>query len=139
MSLSERFFCFTISYFFYKKKLTLLHSTFNFKETDNTLMVAIGLALLLVWSFFAIVIAVYALVIIPDNPSVNDCVGRVPSSNDDLDDATHKLSVTYQSIVIFFTFVLGLLFFYSSYVLFKLAADGLASFHYYFVCLFFSL
>jgi hypothetical protein len=79
---------------------------------------------LLVWSFFAIVISVYALVIIPNNPPVDECAGRVASSNDDLDNATHKLSVIYQSIVIFFTFLFGALFWYSSYSLFEVTKEG---------------
>jgi len=102
-------------------------SAFFFRETDRTLYAFVVFANFLVWSFFAIVIIVYAEKIIPENQPVNICPGRVAASNEQLANDTHELSVIYQAIVIFFTFTLGAIFYYMSYRLFKVTSKGVSS------------
>ncbi len=63
--------------------------------------------------------------IIPEDQPVDICPGRVPASNEQLAQDTRTLSVIYQSIVIFFTFVLALIFLYMSYRLFSMASKGM--------------
>jgi len=98
-------------------------STFLLRETDQALWTAIGIAIFLVWCLFAIVAIVYSQ-IIEDNESSSPCPGRVEASNDKLDEDTRTLSIVYQSIVIFFTFIFAALFWFSSYRLFKLTSKG---------------
>ena len=108
-------------------------STFNFRETDKTLWMAVGLTIFLVWCLFAIVAIVYAEVVLEDSEvEKSQCPGRVADSNQELEDNTRKLSIIYQSIVIFFTFLFGALFWYSSYKLFKLTSKGLLNFFFFF-------
>merc|ERR1712072_126940 len=83
------------------------------------------LGISLVWVMFIIVTVVYAEVVLKDNDSKSDCPGRVPDDVSNLEDATRTLSVAYQSIIIFFTFILGIMFFFSSYKLFKITSKGI--------------
>jgi len=65
------------------------------------------------------------LKIIPDDQPVNICPGRVAPSNEQLQSDTHELSVIYQSIVISFTFIFGIVFWYMSFQLFRMTSSGL--------------
>ena len=99
-------------------------NSFFFNAADKSLRFLVLLGVSLVWIMFIVVAVVYAEVVLKDNNPESDCPGRVPADNSDLEDATRTLSVAYQSIIIFFTFVLGIMFFYSSYKLFKITSKG---------------
>jgi hypothetical protein len=60
---------------------------------------------------------------------VNNCPGRVAASNQQLISDTHELSLIYQSIVIFFTFIFGALFWFMSYRLFSLSSSTIQFWH----------
>ena len=79
------------------------------------------------WCLFAVVAIVYSEVILEDNEATSDCPGRVEATSN-IDAETRTLSIVYQSIVIAFTFILAVIFFYCSYNLFKLTARSLLSF-----------
>ena len=99
-------------------------NSFFFNSTDQSLRILMLLGVSLVWIMFIVVAVVYSEVVLKNNNPESDCPGRVPADNSDLKDATRTLSVAYQSILIFFTFILGTMFFYSSYTLFKITSRG---------------
>ena len=78
-----------------------------------------GLALLCVWSLFMIVTIYYAEVIL-DQTDESECPGRVKGSNEEVEEDTRTLSIIYQSIVIFFTFLLAIVFARQAFVLFRM-------------------
>jgi hypothetical protein len=84
----------------------------------------VAIANFFVWSLFAIITIVYSEDILATDVEVNVCPGRVPASNEELESDTHTLSVIYQSIVIFFTFIFGVIFWFMSYRLFKVTSKG---------------
>ena len=100
-------------------------NSFFFNKTDMSLRFFVLVGISLVWVMFIIVTVVYAEVVLKDNDSKSDCPGRVPDDVSNLEDATRTLSVAYQSIIIFFTFILGIMFFFSSYKLFKITSKGI--------------
>ena len=103
-----------------------LFRTFFVKENDKSLTIVTAIAIFLVWCLFAVVAIVYSEVILEDNEATSECPGRVEPKSD-LDEQTRTLSIVYQSIVIVFTFLLAIVFFYSSWCLFRLTQKGLFS------------
>jgi len=79
-----------------------------------------ALGIVLVWLIFVVVTVVYAEVIL-DSDGKTDCPGRVPEDNEEQEDNARALLVTYQSVVIFVTFILTMGFIWSSYRLFKIS------------------
>ena len=94
------------------------------KENNISLTIVTAIAIFLVWCLFAVVAIVYLEVILKDNEATSECPGRVEAKSN-IDDQTRTLSIIYQSIVIVFTFFLAIVFFYSSWCLFRLTQKGL--------------
>jgi len=94
-----------------------------FIEGKGLIEVVAATMILFVWIVFAIVAIVYAEVILEEDPEESACPGRVASSTDNIEQSTRKLSVAYQSVVIFFSFVLALLFLISTVRLTRMAKN----------------
>lgn len=85
-----------------------------FMDSRRGINVAICIAVAFVWAIFIIISIVYPIVILEQSPEMSPCPGRVASSTDNIEHSTRSLSVAYQSVVIFFSFVLAVLFLLST-------------------------
>jgi len=101
-------------------------SAFFVNDTDMQLWVMVGIAIFLIWLLYAVVLIIYSEVILDGFDEESPCPGRVAASNKDQEDATRTLSIVYQSVVIFITFILACMFWYSSYKLFKMTSKGVS-------------
>ena len=98
---------------------------FGFAKGSLANRVLIGSSLFAVWMLFLVVVVIYSEVILEKGEEESDCPGRVASTNS-LEDDSRTLSIVYQSIIITVTFLLAVVFFHSSYVLFKQSSKGVS-------------
>ena len=101
-------------------------SAFFFHQTDKQLWAIVFFAIFLIWCLFIIVTVIYSEDILANGTTESDCPGRVAADTQKLEDDTRQLSIIYQSIVIVVTFLLGCIFWYSSYRLFKITSKGVS-------------
>ena len=92
-----------------------------FLQDKAAIKYAVIVSLILIWALWIIVTVIYAEVILDQDATESPCPGRVQSSSEQIDDDTRRLSVAYQSIIIAFSFLLGILFAKSSYSLFNMS------------------
>ena len=107
-----------ISIFFWKK-ISARKNRF-FGGDSGTLRGLIFLGLVFVWSLWVIVTIVYAEVIL-ETDGESPCPGRVAPSYDEQREDTRTLTIIYQSLIIFVTFILAALFCYYSFNLIQIS------------------
>ena len=107
------------SIFFWKK---LSGSKKFFVSDSNKLRGLIFVGLIIVWSIWVIVTIVYSEVILEEDGE-SQCPGRVAPSYDKQEEDTRTLTIAYQSILIFITFLLGAIFCYYSYNLIQMSKN----------------
>ena len=111
---------------FFWRNLAQKKNFFGFEKGSRANRFLVGGSVFSVWMLFLVVTVVYSEVILDKGEEESDCPGRVGSTSS-LEDDSRILSIVYQSIIITVTFLLAVVFFQSSYVLFRQSSKGVSS------------
>ena len=126
------FLLFTAVFFciFLWRNLAQKKNFFGFARGSRSNQLLIGSCLISVWMLFMVVTIVYSEVILEEGEQESECPGRVAATSS-IEEDSRVLSIVYQSIIITVTFLLAVVFFQSSYVLFRQSSKGVSDAKYF--------